>query len=1035
MKIYRSTNEIYDVRPDDSSTQRVVHMGENVLNLNFRTTTPLDLRINDFVLFNDEKYKVKKLVSPTRRSRSEFEYQCQLFAPQYDLQDALYVLNDNTGAGILDDAVPIFGTAWFHLQQIVKCARAVHPEWNAGDVEEPAEGKNITYADMDCLEALQHMCEEFGIEYWFTGTTINLGKKKHGDPILFRYGRGNALYELSRQNQDGRIVTTLLVKGSDRNIDSQAYGSKYLHLPNNERYVTRNTDKFGVIMGRIDLPDVFPRLIHRQPADPGSVTSVRVDDNGIYWIKDDYLNFTPELLPGRNLVVDFQTGQLGGIKVDANWHGNTGEYELIRGDYGLGQDVPGGVFVPAKGDLYLLSDLKMPQAYIDAAERELKEKAEEAIAEMCEQKVSYKGPVNPLFFRQLGERVETGRAVIVEDEAIVDGTGSIELRVQAFTRSVNDDLTIDIEISDTMYVSRIDKIETALQDVKDDTNERINYGDAYTRRRWRDAEETAEMLRGALLGFSETINPIAIQTMQLLVGDKSLQFRFVNSKTNPQKIDYPISYNTATKRLYWPDGILQHMTIGIKNVSSSHAPAEYRFWDIAADGSDPLTDAKKSYYLYARVRAIDTGAPNDGIGIFILSETGIDSNFNTPANQIPLYYYLLVGILNSEHEGNRSFVKLYGFTEILPGQVFTDVISDPDRNLIIDLVARKIIAQNGAEIIGKIVFGAGSYGYDNIVDRPNLWQWAEFIINDANGYTDNSSNKFLDSANAYATLTAQGSREELARQLGYTDYAALVVAAQQGKTIIDGGFIRTSLIDAEAIVTNTLVTKYITAAYIAALEIVTSKLTVTSGAKIGGFAIEEGKLIWREFNPLNGLLSRSLKMGHSDVESDAVIDVYRSPDMVGSYGIKSIASASKAAIYASAYSTPTYPFTSESSYAGYFDGPLGLSRNSFIAGFALKPKIINHMNSTVATAATVEAYDSYILCYTANLLYLYLPESPSEGRMLFIRHVSGGGSVIVTSNSRQILLTNGTLVNQLNLGPRPHHFFFASPYWFPDIPD
>jgi hypothetical protein len=523
-----------------------------------------------------------------------------MYSPQYDLQDALYVLEDSTGVGILDDTVPLFGTASFHLKQIVKCAKAVHPEWTVGDVEEPAEGKNITYTDMDCLQALQHMCEEFGIEYWITGTTISLGKKKHGAPVLFQYGKGNALYELGRTNQDGRIVTKLLVKGSDRNIDSSAYGSRFLHLPDGERYVTRNTEKYGVIMGRISFPDVYPRLIHKQPADPGSVTSVRVE-NGIYYIKDAYLDFEPELLPGKNIVVDFQTGQLGGVRIDANWHGDTKEFELITGDYGLGQDIPAGVFVPDKDDLYLLSDLKMPQAYIDAAERELAEKGEEAIAQMCEQKVSYKGPVNPLFFRQLDERVDTGRAVIVEDDAIVDGSGSVELRVMAFTRGLNDDLDIDIEISDTLYVSRIDRIESTLQEVKVDTNERISYGDAYTRRRYRDAEETSEMLKAAQLNFSEAINPIVVQTMQLLVGDRSLQFRFVNSKTNPVAINYVITYNRDTKKLRCPAGILQHMTLGIDTVSPVHVPNEYRFWDMSLFESAILTESAKRYYLYAKV--------------------------------------------------------------------------------------------------------------------------------------------------------------------------------------------------------------------------------------------------------------------------------------------------------------------------------------------------------------------------------------------------------------------------------------------------
>ncbi|MDR1455505.1 MAG: hypothetical protein LBJ01_07640 [Tannerella sp.] len=674
MKIYRSNQEIYDLRPEYGSTQRVVHMGENVLNLTFRTASPLDLRVNDFTVFADEKYRLKQPVGPTRKSRHEFEYRMKLFSPQYDLQDALYVLEDGTGAGILDGTVPLFGTASFHLEQIVKCARTVHPEWNVGDVEEPADGKNIVYADMDCLQALQHLCEEFNIEYWITGTTVSLGKRKFGSPIPFRYGKGSALYDLSRENRDGRIVTKLLVKGGDRNIDSGKYGSKFLHLPDGGQFVEQNTDKFGVIMGRVSFPDVFPRLVHRQPGDPGSVTGVRTDEHGVYWLKDANLDFSPELLPGKTLSVDFQTGQLGGLKIDANWHEDTKEYELIAGDYGLGQDVPGSIFVPAAGDLYLLSGLKMPQAYIDAAERELLERGREAIAQMCEQKVSYRGTVNPLFFRELDERPETGRAVIVEDGAIVDGDGAVELRVQAFTRGVNDDLEIDIEISDTVYISRIDRIEQALQEVKVETDERINWGDAYTLRRFRDAAETIIMLAAAQLNFSEAVNPITVHTMQLLVGDESLQFRFVNSRTNPQAVNYLIVYNKNTKMLRCPSGILQHMTLGLDSLAATHTPQEYHFWDMPLFESSPLTESAKKYFLYARVP--ETG----NAGMFLLSESSI------AMKQVAGYYHLLAGILNSEFEGERSFVPLYGFTEILPGRITTDRIVSTDGLTFINLL-------------------------------------------------------------------------------------------------------------------------------------------------------------------------------------------------------------------------------------------------------------------------------------------------------------------------------------------------------------
>lgn len=658
MKIYRQKTEIYDIRPEDNSTQRIVHMGENVLNLTFKTTQPLDLQVNDYAIFEDEKYKLKRPVNPTRRGHHEYEYNCQLMAPQYDLQDALFIVEDDTGVGILDENVIITEKASFHLEQIIKCLQEVHPEWVMGDVEETDEVKNITYAEMDCMQALQHLASEFNTEYWIKGNSISLGKKKHGNPIVFKFGKGEAFYELTRQNHEGRIVTALRVRGSDRNIDSEksGYGNKYLLMPGKERYVYRNVNKYGVLHGRMNFPNVYPRLIHKKPTDPGSVTSVRVNEDGKYFIRDKYLNFVPVALANKSIVVDFQSGELNGLKIDANWHQDegkdTGEFELMKGDYGLSMEVPANKFIPAIGDRYLLSDIKMPLEYIKAAEEELKEKAEEAIAQLCEQKVSYKGVVNPLFFRMLGERAETGRAVVVEDADIVDNDGKVELRIQALTRNVNDDLSLDIEISDTLYVSRIDRIETELQEHKNDTNEKINYGDAYTKRRFRDAKEAMEMLKDAQLYFSDAINPITIQTMQLLAGDESLQFRFVNSRTNPKPVEYLITYNKDTKILRFPpNGILQHMTLGIDSVSPAHK--NYKFWDMKPWDTNPLTESAKKYFIYAIV------PKNGSTGSFDISEKSIkidkDQNF----------YHLLVGFLHSEYEGERSLVMLYGFTEIL----------------------------------------------------------------------------------------------------------------------------------------------------------------------------------------------------------------------------------------------------------------------------------------------------------------------------------------------------------------------------------
>jgi hypothetical protein len=114
--------------------------------------------------------------------------------------------------------------------------------------------------------------------------------------------------------------------------------------------------------------------------------------------------------------------------------------------------------------------------------------------------------------------------------------------------------------------------------------------------------------------------------------------------------------------------------LGIKTLSSSHAASEYKFWTIQEFNTPPLTDGRKKYYLYAKVgKASNTG-------VFYLSETAI------AMEGVAGYYHLLMGILNSEFEGERSYVSLYGFTEILPGQITTEKVVSSDGHNYIDFL-------------------------------------------------------------------------------------------------------------------------------------------------------------------------------------------------------------------------------------------------------------------------------------------------------------------------------------------------------------
>ena len=90
-------------------------------------------------------------------------------------------------------------------------------------------------------------------------------------------------------------------------------------------------------------------------------------------------------------------------------------------------------------------------------------------------------------------------------------------------------------------------------------------------------------------------------------------------------------------------------------------------------------------------------------------------------NSVNGYYHLLVGILNSEYEGERSFVTLYGFTEVLPGRITTDKIVSSNGLTYFDLL-RGIIGgdirflDNGTYVDIASKFGDVDDDLFNIVD-------------------------------------------------------------------------------------------------------------------------------------------------------------------------------------------------------------------------------------------------------------------------------------------------------------------------------
>lgn len=126
------------------------------------------------------------------------------------------------------------------------------------------------------------------------------------------------------------------------------------------------------------------------------------------------------------------------------------------------------------------------------------------------------------------------------------------------------------------------------------------------------------------------------------------------------------------------------MTLGITSIAPTHE--NDKVWKVDEYASAPLTDTGARYYLYAVVpRVIEGGIDEErNRGRFLLSETAIEMEAEAEN------YHLLAGVLNKEMQDGRSFVPLYGFTEILPGRITTDKIVSANGGTYFDLANNEI---------------------------------------------------------------------------------------------------------------------------------------------------------------------------------------------------------------------------------------------------------------------------------------------------------------------------------------------------------
>ena len=682
MQLYFNSTHI-DILPTDESYRYRSIMGEHTLTLYFSLPTYTDIPTGAWCEFANERYTLNQPAKIVKHNTRHFEYTLTMDSEGVNLKNYKFRNpNDKTLK------FPFTASPRYHIQILVDCLNMIDSGWQVGNCIEASE-KLVSYNHNNCLEALEMIAKAFETEYEIIGKTIHLHKVEYfkDNPLPLQYGKGKGFKTgVSRTTEQSRI-TRLYVQGGERNIDRSKYGNKELLLPKSQEYIyegvtfisddkglsiaIKNAQNNGFINEQsLDLSHIYPKR-------KGTITEVfEVDhDKHFYDFTDtsipEALNFADLQIKGEKMLIYFESGMLSGREFEVSKYDHAQKrFQLVPKEED-GVTMPNDIFKPAIGDQYSVYNMQMPNTYIcddntkTGASWEMMKEACKYLYENRADLFTFTGDLDGIWAKKnwanVGGRLKMGGYINFSDTEFQ--RTPVAIRIVGLKEYVNNPYSPQIELSNKVqghsFASEMRKLQ----------NQEVYFGElnkrtqSLTKRSWRDAQETIKQIEEAFPEYTKSIVPVTVQTMMALIGNKSTQFDFVVSKTNPVKVPHTLYFDKNTKQINAGSGWLKHFTLGSSDISPNRDANSYKYWNIPAFVSGRLDDKAKTYYLY--IKASKTSE----IGEFILSENKID------IEQEVGFYHFLYATVNSEYEGGRGIAKHNGFTEITGGQIKTDKIT------------------------------------------------------------------------------------------------------------------------------------------------------------------------------------------------------------------------------------------------------------------------------------------------------------------------------------------------------------------------
>ena len=700
----------------------------------------------------------------------------------------------------------------------------------------------MNFENSTVLSVLNDLAAAYGTEWWVEGDTIHLSMCRYGEEITLEteVNVGAPKVTASKENYGTRWYCY----GSTRNIEQEytntsianvsGIADSRLHLPadtypNGYIDVKPNMKTGEIVERTLILDDIYPHSeltissveedVKQMLDEDGNPVVDRYENGVAIYLTYSIFRFKiagyeldeDDILPGKPVMVHFKSGLLTGYEFeltyrnkDDNMYPDT--YEILYQTTGGGLIIPNSSLKPKEGDQITLFNIRMPDEYKAAAEKELAEKALKQIDyKLLLSAGTFTVNSYPKMFYYYGTMLTVGRNI-----AYINRSNTLHVRVLSVEYKLTSKWAQTAVIGYIKQSNRLATIEGQVEDmingikvIEGHVNSNTSSGNALTRiTNSLNANKTKGVDVYYAASTSATIAPTEgwsttppVWTNDTYIWTKTITFYADGSSSET----LPVCVN-GVKGESGANGV------GIKSIVEEYFLSSSNTELIGGDWSAVRPEKRDGWYIWTRSKIEYTDGKIERVGaVCATGDTGATGATGAAAvvySIMPSADKITVSVDDVLSDDSVSCTK-YKTTGNSPRVETTEKILRYMRVGVDALEINYTAPVKVTPATEYILFVLYETDGTTILDMERVP-----VIVDGKGLKEEIDNVKEEIDNVTADVEKMlPTSDKIAQSLGYASYEAMVTAAKASSAIIEGGYINTKLIETEDLFVNHLITK------------------------------------------------------------------------------------------------------------------------------------------------------------------------------------------------------------------------------------